>query len=132
MLKPNVSECRKAIGLNLPPADAAQALAGRCGRPVFCTSGADGIWVAHPGERPIFVPAVAVTGLLDTVGAGDSASAGLACALASAAALEQAAAFANLVASITIQQIGTTGTATPQQVRMRWRELNCPKTLGPV
>jgi sugar/nucleoside kinase (ribokinase family) len=32
----------------------------------------------------------------------------------------QAAAFGNLVASITVQQIGTTGTATPQQVRDRW------------
>ena len=30
---------------------------------------------------------------------------------------EQAAAFGNLVASITIQQIGVTGTATPEQVR---------------
>ena len=34
------------------------------------------------------------------------------------------AAFGNLVASITIQQIGTTGTATPEQVRQRWREVN--------
>ena len=32
-------------------------------------------------------------------------------------------AFGNLVASITIQQIGTTGTAAPQQVRQRWREV---------
>jgi sugar/nucleoside kinase (ribokinase family) len=38
--------------------------------------------------------------------------------------LEEAAAFGNLVASITIQQIGTTGTASPQQVRQRWREVN--------
>jgi len=34
---------------------------------------------------------------------------------------EQAAAFGNLVASITIQQIGVTGTASPAQVRARWR-----------
>ena len=32
-------------------------------------------------------------------------------------------AFANLVASITIQQLGTTGTASPAQVRQRWREV---------
>ena len=37
---------------------------------------------------------------------------------------EQAAAFGNLVASITIQQIGVTGTATPEQVRARWREVS--------
>jgi sugar/nucleoside kinase (ribokinase family) len=36
---------------------------------------------------------------------------------------EQAAAFGNLVASITIQQIGVTGTATPDQVRARWKEV---------
>ena len=70
-------------------------------------------------QTSIRVPAVPVTGPLDTVGAGDSTSAGLACAVAAGATLEEAAAFANLVASITIQQIGITGTATPQQVRAR-------------
>jgi len=29
-------------------------------------------------------------------------------------------------ASITIQQIGVTGTATPDQVRARWQEVNPP------
>jgi sugar/nucleoside kinase (ribokinase family) len=37
---------------------------------------------------------------------------------------EQAAAFGNLIASITIQQIGVTGTATPAQVRTRWRDVS--------
>jgi sugar/nucleoside kinase (ribokinase family) len=64
-----------------------------------------------------------VTGPIDSVGAGDSSSAALACALASGVDLAEAAAFGNLVASITIQQIGTTGTASPQQVRQRWRSL---------
>jgi hypothetical protein len=36
----------------------------------------------------------------------------------------QAAAFGNLIASITIQQIGVTGTATPAQVLARWREVS--------
>jgi sugar/nucleoside kinase (ribokinase family) len=40
------------------------------------------------------------------------------------ASFEQAAAFGNLVASITIRQIGVTGTATPDQVRERWREVS--------
>jgi len=31
--------------------------------------------------------------------------------------LEQAAAFGNLIASITVRQLGTTGTASPAQVR---------------
>jgi len=69
------------------------------------------------------VPAYSVTGPIDPVGAGDSTSAGIACALAAGASLEEAAAFGNLVASITVQQIGTTGTATPEQVRQRWGEV---------
>jgi sugar/nucleoside kinase (ribokinase family) len=64
-----------------------------------------------------------VTGPVDPVGAGDSASAGIVCAVAAGATLEQAAAFGNLVASVTVQQIGTTGTATPEQLRRRWREV---------
>jgi sugar/nucleoside kinase (ribokinase family) len=43
--------------------------------------------------------------------------------VAAGADLEEAAAFGNLVASITIQQIGTTGSASPVQVRRRWREV---------
>ena len=35
----------------------------------------------------------------------------------------QKAMFGNLVASITVQQIGTTGTAPPEQIRRRCREV---------
>jgi bifunctional ADP-heptose synthase (sugar kinase/adenylyltransferase) len=48
----------------------------------------------------------------------------MACALATGAELENAAAFGNLIASITIQQLGVTGTASPEQVRQRWREVD--------
>lgn len=116
-LKPNVGECRKALGTEMEPAQAAAKLAERCGRPVFLTCGAQGIWLAKPRQTPIRIPAVPVAGPIDPVGAGDSTSAGLACAIAAGATLEEAAAFANLVASITIQQIGTTGTASPEQLR---------------
>jgi sugar/nucleoside kinase (ribokinase family) len=64
-----------------------------------------------------------VTGPIDPVGAGDSISAALACAIAAGASLSQAAAFANMVASITIRQLGTTGTATPEQIRQSIRGL---------
>src|SRR5262245_26978906 len=118
-LKPNMTECRKALSQELSPSEAAAALAQRCGRAVFCTAGAEGIWIGQPEQESVCVGAPNVEGPLDTVGAGDATSAGLACALAAGATLEEAAAFANLVASITIQQIGTTGTATPEQVRER-------------
>jgi sugar/nucleoside kinase (ribokinase family) len=101
-------------------------LARAAGRPVFCTRGEQGILLAEPGEREVTLREVRgypVTGPIDPVGAGDSTSAGIVCALAAGANLEQAAAFGNLVASITVQQIGTTGTATPGQVRQRWGEV---------
>ena len=80
----------------------------------------------EPGmDKPaaLQVPAYPVSGPIDIVGAGDSTSAAIACASAAGASLTEAAAFGNLVASITIQQIGITGTATPEQVRRRWREV---------
>jgi bifunctional ADP-heptose synthase (sugar kinase/adenylyltransferase) len=101
----------------------AEGLAGRCGRAVFCTIGEDGVLVANPPEGPRYVRTHRVSGRIDIVGAGDSCSAGIACGMVSGLTYEQAAAFGNLVASITIQQIGVTGTATPEQVRARWREV---------
>jgi rfaE bifunctional protein kinase chain/domain len=116
-LKPNQGECVRAIPGELP--DSVRALARQCGRPIFCTRGEQGILVIDPRVHPCqewTVPAVPVTGPIDPVGAGDSISAALACAIAAGASLPQAAAFANIVASITIRQLGTTGTASPQQI----------------
>jgi rfaE bifunctional protein kinase chain/domain len=129
-LKPNQKECLKAAGMSetdlqaLPVA--ASTLADRTGRPVFCTSGAEGILLAQPStarQSVIRVPAYPVSGPIDVVGAGDSTSAGIACAIAAGAGLPEAAAFGTLIASITIQQIGTTGTASPEQIRQRWQTI---------
>ncbi len=123
--KPNQSECVGATGGGEVAACAA-VLARRTGRPVFCTCGEDGILLTDPRqgtERQVRVPSYPVTGPTDIVGAGDSTSAGIACAVAAGATLEEAAAFGNLVASVTIRQLGTTGTASPEQVRQRWREM---------
>ena len=76
----------------------------------------------EPDASQTLVPAVKIDGPIDPVGAGDSVSAALVCAVATGAPLVDAAAFANLVASVTIRQIGTTGTATPEQIRQRWQE----------
>jgi len=100
-----------------------------CQRPIFCTAGERGIWLFKPeGEHPQIpshqLPAYPVTGPIDICGAGDSTSAGITSAMVSGLTHEQAAAFGNLVASITIQQIGVTGTAPPEKVRARWREVN--------
>lgn len=133
-LKPNQDECRRAVPAAASLEVAASALAGRTARPVFCTRGDHGILVIEPHTdslRAAEVPAYPVSGPIDIVGAGDSTSAGIVSAMAAGANLGQAAAFGNLVASITITQIGVTGTATPEQVRQRWREVQgltgCPR-----
>jgi bifunctional ADP-heptose synthase (sugar kinase/adenylyltransferase) len=131
--------------------EAALALVRHTGRPLFCTVGASGMLVVGFGEKgdrnllpesrragrgcsaqkvpvPFFdpslehVPGYPVTGPIDIVGAGDSATAGLMSALLSGASPREAAAVGNLVASITVQQIGTTGTASPEQVIARWKQ----------
>lgn len=94
----------------------AAQLALRNDRPVFCTLGADGILVARPNAVPEIIPGISVAGPVDIVGAGDSATSGIVTALLSGATETEAAEFGNLVASITVQQLGTTGTATPGQI----------------
>jgi rfaE bifunctional protein kinase chain/domain len=124
-LKPNQRECEQAaFGATGPKA--VEELAWRVNRPVFCTWGEAGIVLADPrpaSRRVVTIPAYPVHGPIDIVGAGDSTTAGIACAVAAGSTLEEAAAFGNLIASITIQQLGTTGTASPEQVRQRWREV---------
>jgi len=134
VLKGNRSEVAGAVGNALrgvpaPPTDAdlresIAALARRTGRPAYCTVGERGILVAEPGQAVTLSPGVPVTGPIDIVGAGDSATSGIVCGLLSGASPSEAAALGNLVASITVQQLGTTGTATPQQVRDSWRAHN--------
>ncbi len=128
-LKPNRGECVRGLGGNERDSEAVRAgasrLAARSQRPVFCTCGQEGILVTDARSQvQELVPAAPVQGAIDPVGAGDSVSAALACAVAAGASLVDAAAFANLVASVTIQQIGVTGTASPKQVRQRWQEMN--------
>ena len=102
--------------------DAIEALMAKTGQPVFCTQGAEGISVGCPEGRLIRVPGHPVNGPVDIVGAGDSVTAAVVASLTSEATLKEAAEIGCLVASITVQQLGTTGTATPEQVVLRWRE----------
>ncbi len=85
--------------------------------PVVVTRGADGMMVSDPEWT--LVPSVRVTGEIDPTGAGDSATAGAVLALCAGAELPEAALIGNLVASITIQQISTTGTAHADQLGER-------------
>jgi len=100
------------------------SLSGKTKRAAYCTMGEQGILVACPNQQPTLVPSYPVTGPIDIVGAGDAATSGIIAGLLSGADELEAAALGNLVASITIQQLGTTGKATPEQVRERWNQVS--------
>ncbi len=93
---------------------AARQMRARNQAPVVVTCGAAGMLVSDPEWTA--VPGVPVCGEIDPTGAGDSASAGAVLALCAGAELPEAALIGNLVASITVQQIGTTGVARPEQL----------------
>jgi rfaE bifunctional protein kinase chain/domain len=87
------------------------------GAPICATCGPEGMLVSDP--ELTCVPGVRIEGPIDTTGAGDSATAGAVSALAAGATLPEAALVGNLVASITVQQLATTGTAKPEQLLPR-------------
>ncbi|MGZ7066658.1 MAG: bifunctional heptose 7-phosphate kinase/heptose 1-phosphate adenyltransferase [Candidatus Aminicenantales bacterium] len=89
----------------------------RTERPVFVTAGRRGMWVSDP--EPALVRGVRVPEPTDPTGAGDSSTAGAVLALCAGASPAEAALVANLVASITVQQLATTGTARPWELGPR-------------
>lgn len=91
------------------------ALQKRTPRPVFVTCNRHGIAVMMEGE-PWLEPAVKQAGPIDVVGAGDASTAGMVTALCTGATPREAAAFANLCAGVTVRKLGTTGTASPEEV----------------
>lgn len=121
MTKPNQYEC---LGIEDPrPAtsldpkeliEAVKKLRAETNAPVFCTLGPKGILVSDPKVQ--LVPGISLEGVLDTTGAGDSVSAGASLALSSGASCYEAALVGNLVASVTVQQLNTTGTARVEQL----------------
>ena len=126
IIKPNQFE---AMGIDNPPpgqkvdihelSRAVQALRAKTGADIFTTLGTEGMMVCD--GRVTLVPTVRVDGPTDPTGAGDSVTAGAVMALAAGAEAAEAALVGNLVASITVQQLATTGTASPGQVAQRLR-----------
>ncbi len=135
LVKPNQFE---AAGLDNPAPDdrvpfdvLAAALPDfrkKAAAPVLITLGARGMLVSDPVVT--HVPGVKVEGPTDPTGAGDSATAGTVLSLAAGATLPEASLVGNLVASITIEQLGATGTACPDQLPprlQRWRAAQWPE-----
>ena len=105
----------------------AVALAEQTQNTVYITLGENGILVYCEGKFT-HVSGIPVNSEIDPVGAGDSVSAGLVATLCgspasrrSTVAAAEAAYIGNLVASITVTKIGTTGTASPAEILERHR-----------
>lgn len=134
IIKPNRFEAKRAVQpewrgheVDIQAAkQCAVALAAQTQNTVYITLGENGILVYCEGKF-MHIRGVPVDSEIDPVGAGDSVSAGLVATLCSLPALhgEDAAVAAayvgNLVASITVTKIGTTGTASPTEILERHR-----------
>ncbi len=121
-VKPNRFEAAGAViptpDSEIPSDEAilnAQELSQRTGKPVYLTLDKEGICPINENE-PVIILCPPVTGPIDIVGAGDSVTAGIVSALSSGASPIEAAIIGNLTASVTIRQLGTTGTATKEQL----------------
>ena len=132
IIKPNRFEAKRAVqpkwrGQEVDTETAKQCavvLAAQTENIVYITLGENGILLYANGEFT-HIPGVSIDDETDPVGAGDSVSAGLVatlCSLGVAAAID-AAYIGNLVASITVTKIGTTGTAAPTEILERHRSL---------
>jgi len=129
ILKPNSRELILASQAKLPQKIGLEeikpyghALYSKTMRPVFVTLGEDGILV-FTDVGCEHIPAIQVDTPIDVVGAGDSCMAAIVSSLCSGAEPAQAAFMGNIAASITIQQIGATGTASPTQIQERFQIL---------
>ena len=128
IIKPNRFEAQRAIDAHWNEKNFDIDSARRCAvtlaehtqNTVFVTLGREGILVCH-NDQLSHIPGLKVDQKIDTVGAGDSVSAGIVptlCCLGKDRVVD-AAYFGNLVASITITKIDTTGTASPTEILER-------------
>lgn len=117
ILKPNIHEASNALGIS-PEQDLeglVRGLAEKCSARILITRGAEGI-TTWDGREMATVPALPVAGEIDIVGAGDSVTAAALSSMAAGASLAEAAELAVTAANVTIQKLGTTGTASAQEL----------------
>ena len=110
LVTPNEVEAEELTGVHvdsLESADrAARVFLDKGVENVLITLGSRGVYVYSNGKSEI-VPAYKVNAI-DTTGAGDAFNGGLLTALAEGKTLGEAARFANAVAALSVQRIGTT------------------------
>ncbi len=121
IFKMNSSELLTLMGakqsLSIQDVGAAAAqLARQNAQVVFVSMAECGLLAAAPDGVVRQIPALPVRGEIDVVGAGDAVSANLATALAAGASIVDALELANTAASVVIHKLGTTGTASIEEL----------------
>ncbi len=125
-LKPNEVEVARAVNKEAMPVAvafgdhirAAKILA-ECNKSNVCmTLGPKGC-VYTDSQTVTHIPSCDVTPPIDICGAGDTFLSAFACALAAGAEPWEAGSLANMAANVTIGKIGITGTASPEEIRIR-------------
>lgn len=97
----------------------AAPLAAEKGREVIVTMAEDGMLGASPDGRVIHQPALPIHGEIDIVGAGDAVTANMTAALAAGCSLAESLLLASFAASVVIHKLGTTGTASREELLQR-------------
>lgn len=122
IIKPNELEAGRYLGTSLGESaamedieQAVRSLERMTGRPAMITLGDRGALWCEEGLCS-HMRAFSVLPPIDFVGAGDAFLAGFSSAFGLVPP-QKAVLFANLAASVTIKKLGTTGTATPEELR---------------
>ena len=116
LLKVNEIEVTKIIGEITNLQEQIKSWALKRNKPVLVTLGEKGMIYASPTEFH-WEKAIPVRGPIDTVGAGDMVVAAFSAAKATGASIKEACEFASLAVHISIQKIGETGSASPQEIK---------------
>ena len=100
---------------------AAKELSATSEKPVVVTIGSEGAYVIE-NNTASYVPAFKVDGPIDIVGAGDATNAGVIIGLTLGLTLPESVLLGGCVSSLTIEQIGVTGTTTIEHIKKRLLE----------
>jgi rfaE bifunctional protein kinase chain/domain len=123
IVKPNETEACRVTDPDINPRDindtviyrAANEINKRNQMPVIVTLGPGGALWVNNGEI-MKIPTLPVEQPVDICGAGDTFLSAFSCAFAAGASGPEAVSVANLAAGVTVKKIGTTGTATRDEI----------------
>jgi rfaE bifunctional protein kinase chain/domain len=130
VLKPNELEALKWYNGSLKHLQASEGELLKAGQQLSkiaeaacCITWGDKGAIWFEDGRMTFVPTRPVPPPTDIVGAGDSFTAAFLSAWGVGCTGPEAVAFAHLAAAVTVGKCGETGTASPQEIRDRWEQL---------